>query len=618
MAILQNRQGLQHARQISTVANQSNAVLVSLKESPVQNNNSHRSIARIELARVNGQWTKTGGNLLVYFKETSFDAGLVIGTQILINKKIYPISNPGNPGEFDFKKYYAFQGIDYRVSLEKGSYCLTGINNAGFFFKWLDRCKKNILATCRKWIQPKSAYGIAEALLIGYREDLDKDLVNAYSNTGVVHIIAISGMHLGMIYGLILLLLKPFGQSKKLRLIKPFLILPIIWWFSLLADAVPSILRSALMFTCILAGESIQRKQLIYNSLAVTAFCLLLINPFYLWDIGFQLSFAAVVSILVFRKPVYALIHYENKIANMAWETIAISFSAQLLTLPFLLYHFHQFPVLFLFTNFIAVPLSGIILYAVIILLIFSPIPAFAYSIGQVAGGLIHVLNSIIRQTNLLPFSVISNIQIGFLQAFFLMLSIIFLSSWLISKKVKQLLRALLALLFILIINAFSLVKKNKQDKIIIYNIPHKTAIDRFHGSSYSFWGDSGLAEPNQPSVSPLTLARTLYSAGSPDKQKQQPSFLLISGQSNTCLVMNETWYLPQQHMPRFPLHMLVITANCKTPLKTISEVFDSKIYVFDNSNSLWKIQHLKKEADSLHLRHHTISEQGALEMDLY
>jgi competence protein ComEC len=202
--------------------------------------------------------------------------------------------------------------------------------------------------------------GVAEALLIGYRDDLDKDLVRAYSNTGVVHIIAISGLHLGMIYGLMLLLLKPFRKYKWMRWAKPLLILLVLWGFSLLAGAAASILRSVVMFSFIVIGESLGRKTNIYNTLAASAFCLLVYNPYFFWDVGFQLSYTAVLSIVLFMKPVYQWLYFKNKLLNAIWQLNAITLAAQVLTLPVILYYFHQFPNLFLFTNFVAVPLIGI------------------------------------------------------------------------------------------------------------------------------------------------------------------------------------------------------------------------------------------------------------------
>ena len=162
--------------------------------------------------------------------------------------------------------------------------------------------------------------GLAEALLIGYKDDLDKTLVQSYSNTGVVHVIAISGLHLGLIYWLLLMLFKPL-QKRKLKWLRPVFILTGLWLFSLLAGAQPSVLRSAVMFTCIVLGDSFARKSSIYNTLALSALLLLCINPYWLWDVGFQLSYAAVLSIVIFMQPIYNWFYIKNKVLGFYMET---------------------------------------------------------------------------------------------------------------------------------------------------------------------------------------------------------------------------------------------------------------------------------------------------------
>jgi competence protein ComEC len=218
--------------------------------------------------------------------------------------------------------------------------------------------------------------------LIGYREDLDKSLVQSYANTGVVHIIAISGLHLGMLYGLLLLVLKPLKKLKMPSWCQLSIVLAGLWMFSFIAGASPSVLRSAVMFSVIAVGNAAKKKANIYNTLSASAFLLLWINPFFLWDPGFQLSYAAVLSIAIFQKPITGLIETGNKILDATWSLVSISFAAQILTTPISLLQFHQQPLLFLFANAVAVPLSGIVLYGEILLLLVSNIHILANGTG--------------------------------------------------------------------------------------------------------------------------------------------------------------------------------------------------------------------------------------------
>ena len=185
-----------------------------------------------------------------------------------------------------------------------------------------------------------------------------------------------------------------------------------LWLFSLLAGGGPSILRSAVMFTCIVIGESAARKTFIYNSLAASAFILLCINPFWLWDAGFQLSYAAVLSIVIFMKPIYDGFYFKNKLVDNVWKLVAVSLAAQVLTTPVSIFHFHQFPVYFLCTNLLAVPLSGLIVLLEIGLCAVSIMPAVASFTGVVLFRLINLMNSFIEYMEGLPFSLLNNLQL--------------------------------------------------------------------------------------------------------------------------------------------------------------------------------------------------------------
>src|SRR6185503_11532679 len=189
---------------------------------------------------------------------------------------------------------------------------------------------------------------------------------------------------------------------------------------SLLAGGQPSVLRSALMFSCIVVAESLSRKTSIYNTLAFSAFVLLCINPFWLWDVGFQLSYVAVLSIVIFMKPIYNLFFIKNKILDLIWKLNAVSLAAQLLTTPFSIYHFHQFPNFFLLTNFVAVPLSSIIVLGEIFLCAISFIPFVAMLTGKIMSWLIWVMNSYIERIEALPYSLSDRLQINIAQAIFL------------------------------------------------------------------------------------------------------------------------------------------------------------------------------------------------------
>jgi competence protein ComEC len=292
------------------------------------------------------------------------------------------------------------------------------------------------LQILKQYIHGDKERGLAQALLIGYKNDLDQSLVQAYTNTGVVHIIAISGLHLGLIYWLLSLLTKPLKRKKQFKWIAPVFIIAGLWLFALLAGAQASILRSAVMFTCIVLGQALGRtNNSIYNTLAVSALLLLCINPFWLWDVGFQLSYAAVLSIVVFMRPIYNWLYFKNKAIDFLWKLNAVTLAAQILTVPLSIYHFHQFPNYFLITNFIAVPLSSLILLGEIFLCTVAFIPALANITGKVLTWLISIMNGWIEKINSISYSIWDSLHISLTQMVLLLVCIAGFSFWLLEKS---------------------------------------------------------------------------------------------------------------------------------------------------------------------------------------
>ncbi len=462
MIVVYNSDITHRSNWIGNQYHQRTMILVSVEEPLIEKKKSFKALAKLRFVNpvtsdLNGGWRTASGYVLLYFRK---DSGMFLpdyGSQLVINKPLQTIVNRNDKDAFDYQRYCAFQGIYHQALLQQGDYRIVPPANRSRFATALITAQQFVVTTLQKKITGDKEAGIAAALLIGYKNGLDKDLLQAYSNTGVVHVIAISGMHLGMIYGLLVALLRPLRNRKAGSWIKPLVILAVLWGFSFLAGAVPSILRSAVMFSFIVVGEAMGKRTNIYNTLAASAFCLLLYNPYYLWDVGFQLSYTAVLSIIIFMKPVYKCLYFKNKLLGVVWQLNAVTLSAQILTFPLLLYYFHQFPNLFLFTNFFVVPLSGFILYGCLLLLGMAKIPVLGTLIGKGISWLIMQMNGLIGRTDSVPFSVTGNMQISLLQCLLLYGCISCFGWWLLQKQVRGLLAGMGSLALFLLIRCIGL-----------------------------------------------------------------------------------------------------------------------------------------------------------------
>jgi competence protein ComEC len=591
------------------------AVIVILDEPLTEKTRSLKAVASIAYLQQRDSCTVAKGKIILYFKKDSAARSLTYGSTIIFHKPFQPITSAGNPGGFDYKRYSLFQGITHQVYLASGEFEVLPLKKRNRLQQFIYDSREWILQVLRSNISGEKELGLAEALLIGYKNDLDKELVQSYSNTGVVHVIAISGLHLGLIYGLLVLLCKPFG--KKLKWLRPLLIIAGLWLFSLLAGAQPSVLRSALMFSCIVIGESLGRKTSIFNTLACSAFILLCINPYWLWDVGFQLSYAAVLSIVIFMRPVYNWFYFKNKPVDLAWKLNAVTFSAQILTLPLCIYHFHQFPNYFLLTNFVAVPLSSIILITEIILCVLSFIPAIALIAGKLLTLLISFMNTCIEKVEAIPFSVWEGLQISLEQAVLLFLFIAYVSYWLLEKLKKSLVHGLVALLLFAGLRSYSFIKTAQQQKIIVYNIPQKQAIDIVQGRRYRFAGDTSLLYDEFARNFHFKPARTLFRIHAADTLNG----LLINEHCITYHsrhIVIATGSLAGIVSPaRQTIDLLLLSKNAEVKLYELADAFTIKQVVVDGSAAGWKVNKWKKECDSLAIPCHDLSKKGAFVMTL-
>lgn len=597
------------------------ALIVTLIETPVEKTKSYKANASVDHVLQNDSCIKTKGTIILYFKKDSALSTLEYGSQLIITKPLQEIKNSGNPGGFNYKRYSLFQGITHQVYLKEGEYEILSTTNKNFFQQFLNKSRTKVLSILRKNIKGEKELGLAEALLIGYKDDLDKTLVQSYSNTGVVHVIAISGLHLGLIYWLLLLLIKPLQKRKLsprvMSWLRPIFILTGLWLFSFLAGAQPSILRSAVMFTCIVLGDSFTRRSSIYNTLALSALLLLCINPYWLWDVGFQLSYAAVLSIVIFMQPIYNWFYIKNKLLDLVWKLNAVTIAAQILTVPVSIYHFHQFPNYFLLTNFLAVPLSSLIVLGEILLCAVSFIPAIATFIGKLLSWLIWVMNSYIERIEILPFSLWDGLQISILQTVLLFGVAIGFGFWLMEKNKTGLKYGLAALLGFVVLRAISFIQANNREQLIVYNVPQKSAIDLIDGRKYFFVGDSDLLADDFIRNFHIKPSRTLHRIEpvvDPENYRQDENMIIFNGKR--ILSFNETKHFIQLN-EKIPVDLLIVSGNPQLFFNKLSETFSIKQVVFDGSCPPWKINYWKKDCNLLRISYHDVSEKGAFVMNL-
>jgi ComEC/Rec2-like protein len=405
---------------------------------------------------------KVNGEMLCFFpSKISSDIIKAIepNNELVFIAKCEPIAPPKNPYQFDYKTYMERKGIYWRAYIQSIGHI--NQNSKSKEIKSHIEYLRNYLAnTIDKHFNNESA-SVLKTLLLGKRNDLDEELYQNYVDAGAVHILAISGLHVGIITSILLFFLQKIPNTLlSYRLIR-YLTLSIgLWAFALIAGSSPSVLRATLMFNLIGLSLLIRDKGGRFDSLMLSMLFLLLINPSYLYDVSFQLSYAAVFSILTFYPIALRWWFPENKYVRYLWSLVAVGFTAQIVVIPISLYYFHQFSILFFISNLVVVPLLQPILILGILCLLLASTVGLPNIIIFITEKLIWLMNTVIRLIAEQEFFIIRNIQFNTLTliaSLLIVISIIWWRHYLHQKAVKAILISIFILQVVLFYNKYQL-----------------------------------------------------------------------------------------------------------------------------------------------------------------
>jgi competence protein ComEC len=458
---------------------------------PEEKERSFKTLISVNQIKTGNDWKPACGKIYLYVKREKGNK-LIYGDQILIKGQPQLISGPANPEEFDYRKYLALQNIYHQQFISSEDLLLTGNKPPNYLMKWsgilrngCDRIYKNSL--------PPDEYKMASALVLGIRNSLDPTIKDAYANTGTMHILAVSGLHVAIIFQILSILLGRINKVRHGNYILASLLLILLWFYAFITGLSPSVLRAVTMFSFMIIAKSMNRNTNIYNTLALSAFILLCFDPFFVLDVGFQLSYIAVSGIVYLHPKIYHSISILNPALDKIWEMTSISLAAQLATFPICLLYFHQFPVYFLLSNFLVIPISFLILYLGLGLLALAWFPMAAHCCAWCLTKLIWLMNLIVLTIEKFPYALINGIDITIPETIMVYAIIIYLLVFIYRKKLRYL---SFCLMLIITFSSFQILKsaeKTTLNKMIVYNIKGHTAIGFIKKDQAELLVDSSL-----------------------------------------------------------------------------------------------------------------------------
>jgi competence protein ComEC len=447
---------------------------------PEGTGNSYRVILDRIYARSGRQWSRLSGKALVYL-HGSLDSNLLKpGHKMLFYAGLDTLSGPENPMAFNAREYYGNRKIYWQTS--------PGENNC-MIIRSVD-LRLTILAERLRWqlIRLLNTRGIKHAeiitaLLTGYREGLDDKEEKFFIDSGAMHIMAVSGLHTGLIYGMISMLLSLFfRKGRRLRLLLP---IPFIWLFALVTGLSPSVCRAALMITLFAVEACSDRQKNYYNVLFFSAFLLIVINPAILFDISFQLSFTAVFGIVSCFIPAYRRCRTGWYIPDRIIGLLLLSVFAQLFTFPLSSFYFHQFPHYFLLTNLLVVPLVPLILYAGTVMLVLQFLPAAARVAGEALNLLSGLLLHLVEWISHFPHSVTTNIYFRPVEVVIIYTMILSVMVWFRHRLFAFLLSGIAAVILLLGIDIHDQLNQRRQKIIHVYHNRRELICDLVDGKEH-------------------------------------------------------------------------------------------------------------------------------------
>jgi competence protein ComEC len=613
---------------------QTKGIFIAAIAEPLQEkDHSFKTILSIKGIKKGNAIVEAEGRILAYFAKDSINKPPSEGSIITFSADVQPISPPQNPGAFDYRKYMATNNVYHQVYLNNISWKIIDKPHGFNLFQTANQISRKFVSILNENGLKGREFAVASALLLGQNDMLDNETLQAYSGSGVMHILSVSGLHVGVIFIAINFLLGFMKKSSGQIFVKTTIILLTIWAYALLTGLSPSVMRAAAMFTFISIGNASKRNVHIINSLSVSAIVLLLIDPLMINNIGFQLSYIAILGIVFINKPIADLWHPANKIVAHVWGLITVSIAAQIASAPLALMYFHQFPVYFIPANLAAIDISFLAILSGIAVLLTSFVPAVSNFFGIITNYLLYIMNYCVEYIEQLPHSVLQITSVFSKETILIYLILVTFSLLFFLKRKEWL---YLSLSFILILSiSFSLteVKRQNQKKIIFYYSNKQSAIGLINGEQQILLADSILLTDKTAVKFQLDGARNLFGFSTVNKyaldtltglgQSLPKNRNMFHGLAKNFLFQNKRIViidsLPKINgrFRKLKVDYLVLTNNPKLQVNVLKQLYEPECIIIDGSNSYYKTEKWMAEFRKAGLSAYSVKKSGAFVVDL-
>jgi competence protein ComEC len=535
----------------------------------------------------------TTGVVLINIDSTQM---IDIDDVLYVSVKLNEIQKPLNPHQFDYNAYMKRQQVYHQVYLNNQNSLV--LSKYQTLYGRANDIRKQINTTLKSNSISKENLSVINALLLGQRQEVSKNTYKSFTSSGAVHILAISGLHIGLLLLILTVLFKPITYFKHGKIIVSITIVMLLWTYTFIVGMSASVVRAVTMFSLFTFAIYSNRITNTYNTLVISAFLLLLWNPYYIFDIGFQMSYSAVFAI-IWIKPLFDnLWRPKFYISRKLWDVFSVTLSAQFGILPLSLFYFHQFPGLFFITNIVIIPLLGFLLGLGIITLIFAYlgwIPELLFQFfDQCISLLLNFVQLISTQEDFIFYELPFN-------TWNLITSFLFIISVILFWKAQSFKRLMYVLLSIVCVQLAFIRNEwhSQSEEFIVFNQYKTTFIGEKSGRQFRYSAEN-LKYTN--SIDTYVVNEFIQSVER-DSLKNVYKFK----KKNILIVDNKGIYDTS-----FKPDIIVLTASPKVNLERLISVVNPELIVIDNNNYKSYVSRWEETCLQNKIPFHHTKEQGA------
>ena len=575
--------------------------LIYLKISKVLKPNTYYKKFEAEVIQVDS--VKTKGKILLNISNSDYTKILNVDAVLVSKPEIQSISKSLNPYQFNYKTYLEKQGIQEQIYLKEEDY-LIHQSSQNTLIGYSDQFRNKVEKALKEYEFKPNELAVINALLLGKRVNISKDLLEDYANAGAIHILAVSGLHVGIILLILSFLLKPLEQIRNGKILKTILIVIFLWVFAFIAGLSASVIRAVTMFTFLAIGLFFNRKNIVLFSLISSLFFLLIFKPFFLFDVGFQMSYLAVFGIVILQPKIYKIWKPKYVILDKFWQLTTVSLAAQVGVLPLSLYYFHQFPGLFILSNLIIVPVLGLILMGGIVVILFALFNILPHFLASFYGKIISLMNNFVSWISNQEDFLFTEISLSLTLMFIIYLVIIFGISFFINRKPKRLVYVLIS---IIILQGFLLYEDHQQrnkDEFIVFHKSRNTIIGERRGAYLSIRHDLDSTFINQLN------AITAYKVNQNVKVNTVENIPNIFTFRNQKVLVVDS--LGVYKISDFKNQIILLKQSPKINLERLIKKLTPKQIIADGSNYKSYVKRWKATSEKLDIPFYDTSKNGA------